>query len=179
MGGAFLFFCASAAPAGPRVRDLPPTLVITTPDGEEQTVEVHDLRFAFFLRSYYQRAAPREQEPSGKRVEVGDRRRECRCVRFADWSKESFTKVRQIEITYPPADDQAQLRLTFIDGRIKEIAAGALFGSDNPFAPRFSATVGGVVREFLLERRAEPDASWPDERLVRIMLHRHAPSRRR
>jgi len=177
--GVSLLLCASASLAGPRAPELPPTLVIVGPGGEERTIQVNDLRFAFFERSYYQRAAPRDQEASGKRLEVGDRRRECRCVRFADWSKETFKKLRQIEITYPPADDLARLRLTFLDGRVREIAASGLFGADNLFAPRFTATIDGAVREFLLKRRADPESTWPEERLVRILLHRHAPTRRR
>lgn len=153
-----------------------PTLVLGSAAGE-RTVPAVDLAFVFFERIYYRRRAPRSEDPIGQRVEVEDRRRECACLRLQDWSKFKFSKVRQIEIDYPPDGDVARLRVTEFDGRVTEVAADSLFGAADSYAPRFAARVDGEVREFLLFR--PQDGSWPEERLVRLLLKRPPPQRGR
>ncbi len=153
-----------------------PTLILDAPGGE-RTIPAVDLAFVYYERIYYRRRAPRAEEATGQRVEVEDRRRECRCVRLDDWSKLRFSKVRQIEIDYPPDERTARLRVTLFDGRVRALRADALYGAADSFAPRFVARVDGEVREFLLI--LPEHGSWPEERLVRLLLKRPPPRRGR
>ena len=106
--------------AAPEPKAAPgnPTLVLESPGGE-RTIPAVDLRFVFYERIYYRRHAPRSEEARGERVDVEDRRRECRCLRLEDWSRVKFSKVRQIEIAYPPDGAVALLRVTELDGGMR------------------------------------------------------------
>lgn len=168
------FLLASGSPEA-RERRTPrgnPTLVLAS-DGGERTVPVPDLVFVHFERVYYHRRAPRAEDPSGKRLEIEDRRRECRCLRLEDWTKLKFKMIRQIEFTYPPDGVVARLRITRRDGGIIEIGADTLNGGKDSFGPRFAATLDGQSREFpLILGEGE---QWPDERLARLLLMRPPP----
>jgi len=157
---------APAAPAPPRG----PRLVLVSSSAGERTVTVRDLKFVVFRRTYYQRRAPRAEDASGRRVDVEDRRLECRCVRFADWSKVKLKFLRQVEITYPEGGREALVRLTGRDGKVREFPAGSLFGAAGSLPPRFAATVDGTLQEFPLLLGDQPGEEWPEERLVRILL---------
>ena len=179
----FLCACLFLAPgtlrAGRAARTPPgnPTVILEGPGGE-RTIPAVDLAFVFFERIYYRRGAPRSEEASGERLDIEDRRHECRCVRLEDWSRLKFSKLRQIEFVYPSDDRVARLRVTFLDGRVRELRADALSGAVESFAPRFSARVDGEVREFLLI--LPEHGSWPEERLARLLLKRPpAPPRGR
>ena len=168
-----LALASSAATAG-AARTPPgnPTLVIETPAGE-RTMPAVDLKFVYFERVYYSRHAPREEEATGERMEVEDRRHESRSLRMADWTKVKFFNIRQIEIVYPSDGTVARLRVTATDGSIREIRADSLYGGVESFAPRFAARVDGEVHEFVLIV-PEP-GGWPEERLVRLLLKRPPP----
>jgi hypothetical protein len=146
------------------------TLILDAPGGE-RTLPAVDLRFVFYERIYYRRHAPRSEEAKGERLDVEDRRRECRCLRLEDWSKFKFSKVRQIEIVYPPDGAVALLRVTELDGGMRELRADSLFGAVDSFAPRFAARIDGEVREFPL-LLSERGSAWPEEKLVRLLLKR-------
>jgi len=165
-------FCleTSGATREPKTPPGNPTLVLESPGGE-RTIPARDLRFVFFERIYYGRHAPRSEEARGERMDIEDRRRECRCVRLADWSKFKFSKVRQIEIAYPPDGAVALLRVTEMDGAMREMRADSLYGAMDSFAPRFAARVDGEVREFPLIL-SESGSAWPEEKLVRLLLKR-------
>jgi len=165
-----------AAPAPKAPRDNP-TLVLDSPAGE-RTIPAIDLKFVFFERIYYRRHAPRSEEAKGERVDVEDHRHECRCLRLENWSKLKFSKVRQIEIVYPPDGAVAMLRVIQFDGALRELRADSLFGAVDSFAPRFAARIDGEVREFPLIL-SEQGSVWPDEKLVRLLLKRRPrPARR-
>ncbi len=166
-------FCAERPSRTPRGN---PTLVLDAPGGE-RTIPAVDLAFVYYERIYYRRRAPRSEEATGQRGEVEDRRRECRCVRLEDSSKLKFSKVRQIEIVYPPDEGVARLRVTLYDGRVRELLGDSLSGAADSFAPRFAARVDGEVREFLL--MLPERGSWPEEKLVRLLLKRPPPRRGR
>ncbi len=164
--------CASA-PRRPRAPRGNPTLVLASPSGE-RTIPVADLTFVYFKRIFYQRHAPRSEDATGSRVDIEDRRKECRCLRLEDWSKIKFSEIRQIELTYPPDQTVARLRVTERDGSMQELRADTLFGARDSLAPRFFATVEGEHREFPL--LLPPDAAgWPEERLLRLLLMRPPP----
>jgi hypothetical protein len=133
-------------------------------------VEADDLKFASFERLYTKRSASKEESLERQRVVIEDRRQECRCIRFEDWTRVKFKKLRQIEIYYPPDGRAASLRLTESDGSIRSVPAERLHGAGGPLAPRFSATVDGVVREYRLFLADPQHDRWPDERLVRVLL---------
>ncbi len=149
-----------------------PTVILAGPGGQEHDHPVRDLRFVSFERIYYNRSVPRSDEPSGRRVEIEDRREDCRCVRFDDYAKLKFRKLRQIEITYPADARVARVRLTTLDGSVREVSAETLWGGRNPLPPRFTATIDGQLREFPLIADQGDAAGWPEERLVRILLKR-------
>lgn len=165
-----LSFAQALATRAPRVPRGNPTLVLASPAGE-RTLPASDLVFVHFQRIYYQRRAPRSEDPAGHRLEIEDRRRECRCLRLQDWSKVKFKMIRQIEIIYPPDDTVARLRVTERDGKVRELRADSLAGASDSFAPRFAASLDGQLREFPLVL-AEGEDGWPDERLVRLLLLR-------
>ena len=147
--------------------------MLASPTGE-RTIPVADLTFVYFKRIFYQRHAPRSEEATGSRVDIEDRRKECRCLRLEDWSKIKFSEIRQIELTYPPDGTVARLRVTERDGSMQELRADSLFGAGNSLAPRFFATVEGEHREFPL--LLPPDSSsWPEEQLLRLLLMRPPP----
>lgn len=154
-----------------------PTLIIATPSGEERTVQAGDLAFVFYERTYYTRRAPRSEDVTGRRIDVEDRRRECRCLRFEDWAKIKFKRLRQIEIIYPPGERAARLRLTHGDGRLRELPVDVLFGGSSAWPPRFAASIEGTLREFPLRLEEDREDEWPAERLVRILLMRPRPAR--
>jgi len=160
------------AHAGPRTPPGNPTLVLYTPAGE-RTIPAVDLTYVYFERIYYHKGAPRSEEATGERLDVEDRRKECRCVRLEDWSKLKFSKTRQIEIEYPPDGRVALLRLTLVNGDLRQVRADSLFGAFDSFAPRFAARVDGEVREFPL--LLPEQEAWPEERLVRLLLKRPPP----
>ena len=162
-------FAQALAARAPRVPRGNPTLVLAGPGGE-RTLPVSDLVFVHFERVYYQRSAPRSEDPAGHRLEIEDRRRECRCLRLEDWSKVKFKMIRQIEFIYPPGDPVARLRVTERNGQVRELRADSLQGASDSFAPRFAATVDSQQREFPLIL-AEGEI-WPDERLVRLLVQR-------
>jgi hypothetical protein len=162
----------SGQAAGARARTPSPRgpfLVLSSPRTGERTVAVPDLRFAYFQRTYYEKRAPRSEDPSGRRLEVKDRRRECRCLRLQDWSRISFGDLRQIEIRFPPGGQAARLRLTWRPGKVREISAATLYGAAGPLPPRLVATIEGGIREFPLVLN-EPGAAWPEEIPIRIQL---------
>ena len=164
--------CVAAAKRPPMGN---PTVILAGAAGQERAVPIRDLRFVSFERIYYNRRAPRSEEPSGRRVEVEDRREECRCIRFEDYAKLKFKKLRQIEITYPADATVARVRLTRLTGEVREVGADALWGGRNPLPPRFSATIDGQLHEFSLIADQGDPPGWPDERLVRILLKRPPP----
>lgn len=165
------FLVASGSPEArePRTPRGNPTLVLASPAGE-RTVPVADLVFVHFERVYYNRRAPRSEDPSGSRIQIEDRRRECRCLRTQDWTKFKFKAIRQIEISYPSDGFVARLRITKRDSSIVEMAADALAGGRESFGPRFAATLDGEHREFPLIL-AEGE-QWPEQRLSRLLLMR-------
>lgn len=176
---AFLLAAPAWGSAQARVQQVARTITLVGPAGGERAAEALDLGFVFFERVYYQRRAPRAEDPAGRRTEVEDRRRECRCVRFQDWSRVKFKLLRQIEIGYPAGERAARLRLTMRTGKVREVSAADLFGGHGAFGPRFAATVDGETREFPLIRGGAPGDDWPEELLVRILLLRPpAPARR-
>jgi hypothetical protein len=174
-----LSLAAEPAPAGPRAPRTPPRLVLLTTTAQERTVEAEDLTFAFFRRVFYTKTAPRHQSPTRQRIEVQDRREECKCLRLSDWSKIKFKKLRQITIDYPDGSRQARLRLTYRDGRVNELPASALHGATDPFPPRFGATIDGLYREFPLVVEDSLAIGWPDETLSRILLVTSTPPRKK
>ena len=164
--------CASP-PRRPRTPRGNPTVVLASPSGE-RTIPVADLTFVYFKRIFYQRHAPRSETASGSRVDIEDRRKECRCLRLEDWSKIKFSEIRQIELTYPPDETVARLRVTERDGSVQVLRADSLFGARDSLAPRFFATVEGERQEFplLLPQDA---GGWPEGRLLRLLLMRPPP----
>ncbi len=164
--------------AGPPAKSLPPAVVLVNQHGQEQLFDVDDLTFASFKRIIYEKAAPRDEDPSRRRVEVEERRIETRGLRMSDWSTIKFSKLRQIEITYPESGRVSLLRLTSNKGAVQEIAADRLHGADAPLPPRIAATIDGVVHEFRLILSDASRDKWPEERLARILLRRKAPPRK-
>ena len=145
-------------------------IVLGSADGEERELDVPDLAFVFYARTYFHRRAPRSENASGRRVDIEDRRKECLCLRFDDWSKIKLGDLRQIEISYPDAGGEARVRLTDTDGGMREVAAGSLAGASTSMPPRFAATVDGALREFPLILGANASEPSPDERLLRVLL---------
>jgi hypothetical protein len=161
---------AAAARRLPRMSE-PVTLVLASPAGAERLVAVDDFRFVWFERIFYNRRAPRDQEPDGRRTEVEDRRHECLCLKLQDFSDIKLRKLRQIEIVHPADGRSAILRVTWRNGRVREIGVTGLAGGATSFAPRFAATVDGRFREFALVP-GEGTHGAGDERLARVILVR-------
>jgi len=147
-----------------------PRLVLRDAEGAERIVQARDLVFVIFRRTFYQRNTPRSVDASGRRIDVEDRREDCRCVRFDDESRAKFKLLREIEIRYPEDGHEAIVRLTWRTGRVREVQAGALAAGQSPLPPRFAATIDGMLREYPLVRGEGPDGSWQDERLVRVLF---------
>ena len=137
-----------------------------------------NVTFVHFETIYRHRAAPRSESPTGERLEVVDRRQECRCVRLADYSQIKMSKIREIALSYPPGERAARVRMTLRNGKVREYAATALYGGDGLFPPRFAATIEGATREFPLVLGAEATDAWPEESLSRILLVRTEPKSR-
>jgi len=166
---------AAAAPnraAAKREKQKGQLLTLFSEATGERTVEVPDLRFAAFETRYRHTAAPRSESPTGERIEVVQKRKECACVRLADWSKIKMVRIRQIDITYPEGGRVALVRVTKKDGDVREYPATDLYGGDGLFPPRFAATVEGEHVEFPLVLPDVPGAAWPSERVVRMILVR-------
>jgi hypothetical protein len=155
-----------------------PLIYLYTEAAGERGVEAADLTFVHFETTYRRRAAPRSQSPSGERIEIVERRKECRCVRLADYSRIKMSKIREIALSYPPGSRAARVRLTLRDGRVREYLASDLYGGDGLFPPRFAATLEGAHREFPLVLGSESGESWPEESLSRILLVRPRPPKR-
>jgi hypothetical protein len=174
--GAALVACAAlltlgAEPASAFAKKGPLVTLVSEVRGE-RTLEVFDLRFASFQTIYKHKAAPRSESPTGERIEVIHKRKECSCLRLADYRKISMRQVRQIDVTYPEGGRVALVRITWRDGKVREYPATGLYGGDGLFPPRFTATVEGQPREFPLILPDTQDATWPEERLVRAILYR-------
>ena len=149
-----------------------PLLTFVSESQGERTTEVFDLRFAWFLTTYKHTAAPRSESATGERIEVVQKRKECSCVRLGDGTKIGLQAIRQIDLTYPVGARVALVRLTWRNGKVREYRATELYGGDSIFQPRFAATVDGQHREFPLALPDTPEAVWPEERLVRMILYR-------
>lgn len=155
-----------------------PLLVFYSVAAGERSVEAQDLIFVHFETRYVHRAAPRSETPSGERLEIVERRMECRCVRLADYSKVKMSKIRELAFSYPPGSRVARVRLTLRNGQVREYPANELYGGDGLFPPRFAATIEGVHREFPLVLESDADEDWPEESLSRILLVRTKPQKR-
>ena len=144
----------------------------------ERGLVAENVFFVHFETIYRHRAAPRSESPTGERLEIVDRRQECRCVRLADYSRIKMSKIREIALSYPPGERAARVRLTLRDGKVREYAATELYGGDGLFPPRFAATLSGATREFPLVLGEEAKDDWPEESLSRILLVRTEPKSR-
>lgn len=151
-----------------------PLLTFHSEAAGERTVEAFDLKFAFFDTLYRHKAAPRSESPTGERIEVIQKRKECDCIRLADYTKIKKQVIRQIDVTYPVDGRVALVRITRRDGVMREYPATSLYGGDGLFPPRFVATVDGEHREFPLVLPDTPGVSWPEERVVRMLVYRPA-----
>ena len=160
-----LFSATSPAAAKPK----PVRLTLTGPGGE-RTVESADLRFVYFKTRYRRRGVPVEESPSRERLEILSDRHDCECVRFADYSRVNFTKLRTIEIVVHPDSALASVRVTRRDGQSNEYRVDQPWGGADLFPPHFAAVIDGVEREFPLRLAEEPGAEWPLEMLVRALL---------
>jgi hypothetical protein len=152
-----------------------PLLTFVSESAGERSVEASDLRFSWFQTTYKHTSAPKSESATGERIEVVQKRKDCSCVRFADYSKVGLQGMRQVDVTYPEGGRVALVRLTWRDGKVREYRATELYGGDGLFPPRFSATVEGQHREFPLVLPDTPEAAWPEERLVRMILSRPSP----
>jgi hypothetical protein len=159
-------------------RPTPVTLTLHGAEGE-RAVQATDLTFVSFHVRYRRTRAPVEESPTRERVEVLSDRDECRCVRFDDYSRVKFRKIREIEIAAPPGERMAKVRVTRLDGKSNEYPVTRLWGGTDLFPPYFTAVIDGVVREFPLVLGDAPDAAWPEEMLVRALLVKPAPPKGR
>jgi len=155
-----------------------PLVVLYSAVAGERSVEAEDLIFVHFQTSYIHRAAPRSESPSGERIEIVERRMECRCVRLADYSRIKMSKIREVAVSYPPGSRVARVRLTLRNGKVREYPATELYGGDGLFPPRFAAILEGVYREFPLVLGGDAQEDWPEESLSRILLARTKPPKR-
>lgn len=160
---------AHPALAGPRPARQPPLLVLVGPDGAERSVRTPDFRFVHFERIFYDRHAPRSEEPSGRRLDIEDRRHDCACILLDDLTKYKFKSLRQIEIVATPGDPHPRLRLTELNGAVHEHPFTSLAGAVDSLPPRFVATVDGVVREFPIGGQ-EAAADGSGERMARVLI---------
>jgi hypothetical protein len=158
--------CA-ATPAAAKPKSV--RLTLTGPGGE-RLVAATDLRFIYFKTRYRRRGVPVEESATRERLEVLSDREDCRCVRFADYSRVKFSKLREIEIVVQPDSALASVRVTRLDGHSNEYRVDDLWGGAELFPPHFAAVIDGVEREFPLRLAEEPGAAWPQEMLVRALL---------
>jgi hypothetical protein len=163
-----------AAPAAAAVHKAGTGQLLTLVSDETGTraVEVFDFRFVFFDTRYRHTHAPKSETPTGERIEVIEKRRECACLRLDDYARITFGHVREITITYPEGRREARVRVTRRDGKVHEYPVSELYGGTGLMPPRFSATIDGQVREFPLMLEDIEGADWPGERLVRAALYR-------
>jgi len=176
VGGALALIAAPAG-AGPPAPARAPLLVLVGPEGAERSVRSPDFKFVYFERIFYDRHAPRSEEPSGRRLDIEDRRHECTCILLEDLTIYKFKRLRQIEIVISPGETHPRLRLTERNGRVHEHPFESLAGTVSSLSPRFAETVDGVVREFPL---ATGEGPWngPGERLARVLIVTAPPSSR-
>jgi hypothetical protein len=151
-------------------------LTLVSDETGTRSVEVFDFRFVFFDTRYRQTHAPRTESPTGERIEVIEKRKECACLRLDDYAKVKFGRVREITITYPEGLHAALVRVTRMDGKVNEYPVKGLYGGTGLMPPRFFATVDGQGREFPLMLQDVAQADWPSERLVRVALFRPRPA---
>src|SRR5262245_7828598 len=152
-------------------------LTLTGPGGE-RTVEAADLRFIYFKTRYRRRAVPVEESPTRERLEVLSDSYDCTCVRFADYSRVKFKKLREIEIVTQPDSALATVRITRINGQSNAYRVDQLWGGGDLFPPHFVAVIDGVEREFPLRLGTEAGAAWPEEMLARALLTTPPPPAR-
>ena len=174
----FGVLAAAAALAGSAqqvwAKPRPIRLTLTGPGGERM-VEATDLRFVYFHTRYRRTRVPAEESPTRERLEVLSESDDCRCVRFADYSRVKFKKIREIEIVRQPGERSARVRVTRLDGSSNEYPVDRLWGGGELFPPHFSVTIDGVEREFPLRLADDADAAWPVEMLTRVLLVRPPP----
>ena len=168
-----LALLSSPAWAATAKRGHGPLLTLTSSQGES-SVEAQSVRFVYFMTRYRHRRAPKDESPTGERIEIVDTRKECQCVRLADYSKIKMSKSRELAFSFPPGAREARVRITQRDGKVNEHAVSDLWGGDGLFPPRFAVVLDGHPREFPLILRSEEEA-WPDETLARILLVRTPP----
>jgi len=173
--GLLVAAAALAGAARPVCARPKPVRLTLTGSGGERTVEGTDLRFVYFHTRYRRTRVPVEESPTRQRLEVLSDRDDCRCVRFADYSRVKFTKIREIEIVTHPGERSATVRVSRLDGRTNEYPVDRLWGGGEMFPPHFSVTIDGVEREFLLRLADDTGATWPDEMLTRALLVRRPP----
>lgn len=152
-----------------------PVVTLYSEPGGERFIDADQVRFVYYMTTYRQRHAPKSESPTGQRVEVVNDRHECSCVRLADYSKIKFSKIREIEISYPPGSRVARVRVTRMDGRLIEYPASDLYNGGGQFPPRFSIAMEGAHREFVLIQEADAPADSSEERLTRLLLVRAPP----
>jgi hypothetical protein len=173
--GVIVAAVALAGGAQPAVAKSKPVRLTLTGPGGERTVEATDLRFVYFHTRYRRTRVPVEESPTRERLEVLSESDDCRCVRFADYSRVKFKKIREIEIVTQPGERSAGVRVTRLDGSSNEYPVDRLWGGGDLFPPHFSVTIDGVEREFLLRLADDADATWPEEMLTRALLVRRPP----
>jgi len=176
LGLAVLVALASAAtPALAKPKKV--RLTLTGPGGE-RSVEAADLRFIYFKTRYRRRAVPVEENPTRERLEVLSDRYDCTCVRFADYSRVKFTKLREIEIVTQPDSTLATVKITRLKGQSSAYRVDQLWGGGDLFPPHFAVVIDGVEREFPLRLGTEAGATWPEEMLARALLTAPPPPAR-
>ncbi len=162
--------------AAASTRHPPPALaVLDTADQGEREADATEVLFVYSATTYRHRRAPESESATGERIDIIENRHECKCVRFADYSRVKMTKIRGIDIAYPPDGHIARVRITRRNGQVNEYKANELYGGDGLFPPRFAVTIDGRVREFALVLEDRPGAAWPEELLTRILLVRPPP----
>jgi hypothetical protein len=164
---------ASAAVAGVHKAGTGKLMTLVSDETGTRTVEVFDFRFVFFTTRYRETHAPRSESPTGERIEVINDRKECACLRLADYTKVKFMQQREIAVTYPEGSHVAQVRVTRRNGKVHEFPATDLYGGTGLATPLFSATLDGQLREFPLI--LPEGADWRGERPVRVILYRSQP----
>jgi hypothetical protein len=159
-----------ACAATPALAKPPKVRLTLTGPGGERLVEAADLRFIYFNTRYRRRGVSAEESPTRERLEVLSDRHDCTCVRFADYSKVNFKKLREIEIVVQPDSALATVRVTRLNGHSNAYKVDQLWGGGDLFPPHFAVVIDGVEREFPLRLGTEAGAAWPEEMLTRALL---------
>jgi hypothetical protein len=171
-----LLLLSQTPAAATSTRHPPPALAVLETSGQvEREADATEVLFVYSATTYRHRRAPESESPTGERIDIIETRHECKCIRFADYSRVKMNKIREIAITYPPDGHKAVVRVTRRNGDVNEYRANELYGGDGLFPPRFAVTIDGQVREFGLVLEDRPGAAWPDELLTRILLVRPPP----